>query len=121
MALQLPNNVTFRDAGRALLMQIAGSLLLAAAVADKQLPNPEPGSMAYMMSKAQYLADGAKAWKPHLMFYIPKTDRTCGASWGANLPGSPFVLDSSDRGPAPWTQFFLPVSHWSDGTSAPLM
>ena len=43
-----------------------------AAVADKQLPAPEPGSMSYMMSKHGYLGDGVGPWMSHLMFYAPK-------------------------------------------------
>ena len=61
-----------------------------AAVAKKELPTPEPGAMSYMLSKESYLNDKVGHWFPHLMFHIPKTD---GASWGANLDGSPVVLD----------------------------
>ena len=43
-----------------------------AAVAEKQLPAPEPGSMSYMMSKHGDLGDGVGPWKSHLMFYAPK-------------------------------------------------
>ncbi|HEY2474702.1 MAG TPA: hypothetical protein VGI19_07845 [Candidatus Cybelea sp.] len=49
-----------------------------AAVAASQLPGLELGSMAYMMSKEQYLTDldpanGATttSWHPHVMFYAP--------------------------------------------------
>jgi hypothetical protein len=51
------------------------------------------------------------------MFHIPKTD---GASWGANLEGSPVVLDDREL-PEPETIFMVPVSKWSDGTAAPAM
>jgi hypothetical protein len=92
-----------------------------AAVADKQLPVPEPGSMSYMMSKHGDLGDGVGPWLSHLMFYAPKTDGSKnGASWGADLPASPVVLDTSRRVvPEPETIFMVPVSHWSDGTVAP--
>jgi len=92
-----------------------------AAVADKQLPAPEPGSMSYMMSKHGDLGDGVGPWLSHLMFYAPKTDGAKnGASWGANLPASPVVLDTSRRVvPEPETIFMVPVAHWSDGTLAP--
>ena len=92
-----------------------------AAVADKQLPTPEPGSMSYMMSKQGYLGDGVGPWLSHLMFYAPKTDGAKdGASWGADLPASPVVLDTSHRVvPEPETIFMVPVAHWSDGTLAP--
>jgi hypothetical protein len=92
-----------------------------AEVADKQLPAPEPGSMSYMMSKRGDLGDGVGPWLSHLMFYAPKTDGAKnGASWGANLPASPVVLDTSRRiVPEPETVFMVPVAHWSDGTLAP--
>jgi hypothetical protein len=91
------------------------------AVADKQLPTPEPGSMSYMMSKHGDLGDGVGPWLSHLMFYAPKTDGAKdGASWGADLPESPVVLDTSRRVvPEPETIFMVPVAHWSDGTAAP--
>ena len=88
-----------------------------AAVANKELPTPEPGAMSYMLSKEGYLNDRAGHWVPHLMFHIPKTDR---ASWGANLDGSPVVLDDREL-PEPETIFLVPVGKWSDGTPAPLM
>ena len=94
-----------------------------AAVARHELPAPEPGAMSYMMSKDQLLGDGAGVthWHSHLMFHVPKAD---GASWGANLPGSPVVFDSAlgdahPEYPEPQSIFFVPVGHWSDGTAAP--
>lgn len=90
-------------------------------VAKHELPTPEPGSMSYMMSKHQYLNDGAGNWYPHLMFHVPQADgANAGASWGANLPGSPVVMDSGHKlWPEPQTIFFVPVSKWSDGTAGP--
>ena len=88
-----------------------------AAVAGKELPTPEPGAMSYMMSKEQYLNDAVGHWYPHLMFHIPKTD---GAGWGANLDGSPVVMDPREV-PEPQTIFFVPVGTWTDGTTAPAM
>jgi hypothetical protein len=87
---------------------------IAAALDKKELPALEPGSMCYMMSKQQYLNDGAGCWHPHLMFFVP---RVAAESWGANLPGSPIIADedSEDR----LTIFMVPVAHWSDGTAAP--
>lgn len=90
---------------------------ITAAVANKELPTPEPGAMSYMMSKESYLNDQAGHWVPHLMFHIPKTD---GASWGANLDDSPVVLDPR-LVPEPETIFLVPVGKWSDGTPAPPM
>jgi hypothetical protein len=86
-------------------------------VANKELPMPEPGAMSYMLSKEGYLNDQAGHWVPHLMFHIPKTD---GASWGANLDGSPVVLAPRSV-PEPETIFLVPVAKWSDGSAAPVM
>jgi hypothetical protein len=87
---------------------------ISAAVAHKDLPTPEPGAMSYMMSRQQYLNDGAGNWMPHLMFHIPKTD---GASWGANLAGSPIILDTAHtQVPEPQSIFMVSAGTWSDGT-----
>lgn len=94
-----------------------------AAVAANQLPHAQPGSMAYMMSKGQYLTESAKSWMPHVMFYSAKADTANdGASWGADLDGSPVLFDNAHHvNPEPWSLFFVPVSHWSDGSHAPQM
>jgi hypothetical protein len=87
------------------------------AVAKNELPKPEPSAMSYMMAKAGYLGDSVGHWHPHLMFHIPKT---AGASWGANLPKSPVLLNDAFRDvPEPETIFMVPVDHWSDGTAGP--
>lgn len=84
-----------------------------AAVARKELPTPEIGAMSYMMSHQQYLNDEAGSWAPHLMFYIPRTD---GASWGANLPLSPVMLDTDHtETPEPEMIFMVAAGRWSDG------
>ena len=95
---------------------------LKASIASGALPSTEPGAMSYMMSKHQYLNDAGKAWVPHVMFYEPKSDSAKnGKDWGANMMGSPVVYDSQHRlVPEPWALFMVPVSHWSDGSSAPL-
>lgn len=94
---------------------------IVAAIADKSLPTPEPGSMAYMMSKSQYLNDDGKAWYPHLMIFTSMADSAnAGESWGADRLRSPVVFDVGDKMVEPWTCFFIPVAHWSDGSSAPL-
>jgi hypothetical protein len=77
----------------------------------KKLPALEPGAMAYMLSKGQYLNDGAKAWHPHLMMFVSgDAEKT----WGANLPDSPVIAanDPEER----VTIFMVWVSQWSDGT-----
>jgi hypothetical protein len=85
-----------------------------AAVARKELPWPAPGAMSFMMSKDGYLNDEAGHWHPHLMFHVPKVEAV---SWGANLPGSPVVLDDREV-LEPETVFLVPIAHWSDGTAA---
>jgi hypothetical protein len=88
---------------------------IVAAVATRELPAPEPGAMSYMMAKDGYLSDSDGHWHPHLMFHIPKTD---GATWGANLPGSPVVFnDQFTDVPEPEIIFLVPVGRWSDGTA----
>lgn len=96
---------------------------LTAAVADKQLPLAENGSLGYMMSKVSYIDDHVKAWYPHVMVYTPKSlGANDGESWGANRAGSPIVYDSKHLlWSQPWAVFFIPVAHWSDGTTAPGM
>ena len=80
---------------------------------NKELPPPEPGAMCYMMSKQQYLNDGAKNWHPHLMWFVPGD---AGKSWGAEAD-SPVMAanDPEER----MTVMMVAVDHWSDGTPAP--
>ena len=116
---------TLRRTDRALSGQTKTAMLdgIRAAVAAKAVPTPEPGSMSYMLSKHGYLGDGNGAWMPHLMFHAPASDSAHdGASWGANLPASPVVYDTSHRiVPEPETIFMVPVARWSDGTAGPRM
>jgi hypothetical protein len=90
---------------------------ITAAIAKNELPIPEAGAMSYMLSIAGNLGDSAGHWRPHLMFHVPKTD---GASWGADLAGSPVLFNDEYRDiPEPETIFMVPVPRWSDGTAAP--
>lgn len=85
-----------------------------AALARHEVPVPESGAMAYMMSRDGYLGDDAGGpWHPHLMFYLP---RMAPADWGAGLEGAPVMGDSSALEPV--TVFFVPLGRWSDGTPA---
>jgi hypothetical protein len=86
---------------------------------NKELSEPEPGAMCYMMSRAGHLSDAVGPYVPHLMFYFPLTDNP---SWGADLPDSPVMLNPQFQGgPEPITEFVIPVGKWSDGTAAPVM
>ena len=68
----------------------------AKAAYDKhQLPALESGAMSYMMSKDAYLTDADGHNMSHLMFYAPLMD---GAAWGADLPGSPVMLNLQFHG-----------------------
>jgi len=83
---------------------------------SKELPALEPGGMSYMMSRLGRLNDSAGHWVPHLMFYVPLTDSM---TWGADVPGSPVLLNPQFNGaPEPVTEFMVPVPEWSDGTPA---
>jgi hypothetical protein len=83
-----------------------------AGLAVGQFSAPEVGALTYMMSKDGYLNDDAHGpWHPHLMFFLP---RMAAADWGANLHGSPVI--GADGGVEPYTIFFVPVAHWSDGS-----
>jgi hypothetical protein len=89
---------------------------LKAASDQKQLPAFEPGAMSYMMSKQAYLTDDDGHNLCHLMIYTPLVD---GASWGADLPGSPVGFGGQFQGaPEPITVFLVRVRKWSDGTLA---
>lgn len=91
------------------------------AIAAKTLPTAAPDSIAYMMSKEQYISDTDKSWYPHLMFFMPLADgANLGESWGADRLRSPVAYDPRSVLHEPWTRFFIPVSHWSDGSPAPL-
>lgn len=83
------------------------------------LPPLEAGAVTYMMSKEGYLNDQAHNWLPHLMFYFP---RAKGVNWGADLPGSPLMLNPQFQNSAESISVIMvPVTHWSDGTPAPAM
>lgn len=91
-----------------------------AAVAAKSLPMAAPDSIAYMMSKRQYINDADTSWYPHLMFFMPLADAAnAGESWGADRLRSPVAFDPRVVLHEPWARFFIPVSHWSDGSPAP--
>lgn len=79
---------------------------------------PAPESVAFMMSKDQYINDpqgGAEPrWYPHVMFFMPATDE---GKWGSNTHGSPIFSNTSDAEPI--TTFFVVAPKWSDGSLGP--
>ena len=86
---------------------------IATALDKNELPALEPGAMAYMMSKQQYLNDRDKSWHSHVMFFFPG-DMT--KSWAADDPNSPVIVanDPEER----VTILFVMADKWSDGTAA---
>src|SRR5580698_3549103 len=86
---------------------------IATAMDKKEVPALEPGAMAYMISKQQYLNDQGKSWHPHAMFFSPG-DMT--KSWAADVPNSPVMVanDPEER----VTILFVLADKWSDGTAA---
>ena len=91
-----------------------------AAVAAREIGSPAPGSMAYMMSKDQYINDPKEGvesrWYPHVMFFVPTTEAS---NWGANVDGGPVYSTTSDV--VPITTFFVVAPRWSDGTLGPYL
>lgn len=82
--------------------------------AKKLLAMPAPGAMSYMLSRQQQLTDTPGPWKPHMMFHVPLGSA---AAWGANLPGSPMMLDTEHApGPEPQSVYMMAATAWSDGT-----
>ena len=88
-----------------------------AAYDRKALPELEPGSMSYMMSKRAYLtANGGNL--AHVMIYTPHGDP---AAWGDGIPNSPLMLNPQFKGVEPIDVWVISVGKWSDGTPAPVM
>lgn len=85
-----------------------------AAVAAKKITAPEPGSISYMLSKRQYVADATHNWHPHVMFFLPPVEAT---TMGAQRPASPVYGATSDVEPV--TTVFVVSPAWSDGSSGP--
>ena len=90
-----------------------------AALSHAKLPPLEPGAMSYMLSKDGFLDDSGGHWVPHLMFYAPASDS---AAWGADLPGSPVMLNPQFlAAPERIAVFMVPLRVWSDGSPAPAL
>lgn len=88
------------------------------AIGRQDVPALEPGAMCYMMSRDANLGDSNGHWHPHLMFYGPRSD---GADWGADVPGSPVMLNPQfQSSPEPLATYMVAVDRWSDGTPAPI-
>jgi hypothetical protein len=83
-----------------------------AELAAKTYLLPEPGALAFMMSKEQKLSNEGVHWHPHLMFFIANMRDQ---DFGANLEGSP-VYHPFAADPEPVSTFLVPVMNWSDGT-----
>jgi hypothetical protein len=88
---------------------------VATALDSKEIPALEPGSMAYMMSKQQYLNDQGKNWRSHTMFFSPG-DMT--KSWGADDPNSPVMMVNNPQERV--TVLLVLADKWSDGSASPM-
>jgi hypothetical protein len=80
---------------------------------QRKLPSPEPGSMAYMMSKDAICNGNGDHLGPHLMFIGPPTD---GAVWGAGFAGAPVTVYQAIE--ERLRIVVVPLGKWSDGTVA---
>ena len=89
----------------------------ARAYATHEFPAPAPGSMAYMLSRQQYLSETEPHnWHPHLMFFY---DRSLPGSAFGTADGNGSVIDGSSAvSDAPIVTLLIPVAHWSDGSDA---
>jgi hypothetical protein len=94
------------------------------AIAKKELPMLESGSMCYMMSKTSYLFDQGDNTMSHVMFYTADG----GAPWGANVANSPIMgVSYWSASPDTYPQLrtfprifvsLILADKWSDGTPA---
>ncbi|MGH8200873.1 MAG: hypothetical protein ACREVO_11000 [Steroidobacteraceae bacterium] len=72
------------------------------------------GAICYMMSKqGRGVAGRPGAWRPHLMFFFPKSEAP---NWGDNMDGTPVFSGPAD---ADMTMYSVLVPIWSDGSPAP--
>ncbi len=80
---------------------------------DGSLRPPHPSSMAYMMSREQFLGDGVQHFRPHLMLYAPYATA---ADWsgGARLKE---VFVGEHEGD-PQSIVIVSMPSWSDGSPA---
>lgn len=79
-----------------------------------EIPLPEPGAMAYMMSPDQDLGPRISAWRPHVMVYLPHLEN---ADWG--IPGFTHDFPFIAEGGTAWSVVVVPMRRFSDGSVAP--
>ena len=82
----------------------------------RELPMPEAGAMAYMLSRRQLLAAANSPWHPHLMFYYPSS--VSPMTFGAAGFSAPVINGSAGDEKNPVMTVLIPVPQWSDGTPA---
>jgi hypothetical protein len=84
-----------------------------AAQMSGKLENPPPGVICYMMSKdGRWIGNQSGPWRPHLMFYFPRTQAP---DWGANRQGNPVYQGQNEN----LAVLMVLVPVWSDGSPAP--
>jgi hypothetical protein len=84
--------------------------------ANRELPPPANGSMAYMLSPEQVLDANGLRGLPHLMFFYDKSRPA--SMWGADAAGSPVGHDATGDAHAPFMTLFIGVRRWSNGAPA---
>jgi hypothetical protein len=87
-----------------------------AAYGNHQFTDPALGSMAFMLSKVQYLLGPDGPWHPHVMPFIAYDQL---ATWGVGFKGSPILGAPQTFRPYQPVTIAIPVSRWSDGSPAP--
>jgi hypothetical protein len=73
---------------------------------------PAAGSMAFMLSPEQHLANAVPHWMPHLMFYYDKSMPA--AAWGVGGSTNTLIGAAGDAD-TPVLLVLIPVPRWSDG------
>lgn len=86
------------------------------AYVSHELPRPAAGSMGYMLSPEQHLAEVNPHWVPHLMFWFDNSLPP--GAWGLGDVNNT-ILDGTPRDSvSPIRLLLIPVRRWSDGTPA---
>ena len=86
------------------------------AYASREFTMPAAGSMAFMLSPQQHLANANPHWMPHLMFYYDKSIPA--AIWGLGGVTNTLIDGSVGDDVTPVLTLLIPVRRWSDGSLA---
>jgi hypothetical protein len=83
------------------------------AYASHEYPVPAAGSMSFMLSSEQHLANPVPHWMPHLMFFYDKAMPA--AAWGVGGATNTLIGIAGDADTHVLT-VLIPVPRWSDGS-----